>query len=162
MVFFLLNIYIYTSMLNFLNKFKEAETTEVSQDERNILIAAILIECAKEDGDFSDVEIEKIKKLLENKLGVNTEKISSVFDQASELCQDSVEVYSLTRDIRDNFSHKEILDILELMWTVMLADGKIDDFEDAMMRKIVGLFHLTGKDSSEARQKASMNLNNQS
>ena len=43
----------------------------------------------------------------------------------------------------------------------MLADGKIDDFEDAMMRKIVGLFHLTGKDSSEARQKASMNLNNQ-
>ena len=149
-------------MLNFLNKFKEAETTEVSQDERNILIAAILIECAKEDGDFSDVEIEKIKKLLENKLGVNSEKVSSVFDQAIELCQDSVEIYSLTKDIRDNFSHEEILDILELMWTIMLADGKIDDFEDAMMRKIVGLFHLTGKDSSEARHKASININNQS
>jgi uncharacterized tellurite resistance protein B-like protein len=44
----------------------------------------------------------------------------------------------------------------------MLTDGKIDDFEDAMMRKIVGLFHLTGKDSSEARHKASLNLNNQS
>jgi uncharacterized tellurite resistance protein B-like protein len=48
------------------------------------------------------------------------------------------------------------------MWTIMLADGKIDDFEDAMMRKIVGLFHLTGKDSSEARHQASLNLNNQS
>ena len=92
---------------------------------------------------------------------MDTEKISSIFDQAIDLCQDSVEIYSLTKDIRDNFSHNEILNILELMWTIMLADGKIDDFEDAMMRKIVGLFHLTGKDSSEARQKASMNLNNQ-
>tara|TARA_B100001057_G_scaffold491219_1_gene581009 strand:+ start:27 stop:476 length:450 start_codon:yes stop_codon:yes gene_type:complete len=149
-------------MLNFLEKFKEAKPTEVSSDEKNVLTTAILIECAKEDGDFSDVEIRKIKKLLENKLGVNSEKVSSVFDQAIELCQDSVEIYSLTKDIRDNFSHEEILDILELMWTIMLADGKIDDFEDAMMRKIVGLFHLTGKDSSEARHKASININNQS
>ena len=43
----------------------------------------------------------------------------------------------------------------------MLADGKIDDFEDAMMRKIVDFFISLEKDSSEARQKASMNLNNQ-
>ena len=160
MFFFVNKLYI-SPMLNFLKKFQENEPTEVSSDEKNILITAILIECAKEDGDFSDVEIEKIKKLLENKLGVDTEKISSIFDQAIELCQDSVEIYSLTKDIRDNFSHNEILNILELMWTIMLADGKIDDFEDAMMRKIVGLFHLTGKDSSEARQKATMNLNNQ-
>ena len=88
-------------MLNFLKKFQENEPTEVSSDEKNILITAILIECAKEDGDFSDVEIEKIKKLLENKLGVDTEKISSIFDQAIDLCQDSVEIYSLTKDIRE-------------------------------------------------------------
>ena len=100
-------------MLNFLKKFKETEPSKVSLDEKNILTAAILIECAKEDGDFSDVEIEKIKKLLESKLGLNSEKVCSVFDQATELCQDSVEIYSLTKDIRDNFSHEEILDILE-------------------------------------------------
>ena len=46
----------------FFKKFQENEPTEVSSDEKNILITAILIECAKEDGDFSDVEIEKIKK----------------------------------------------------------------------------------------------------
>ena len=45
------------------------------------------------------------------------------------------------------------------MWVVMLADGKVDDFEAAMMRKVVGLFHLTGKDSSEAKDKAIESLN---
>ena len=92
---------------------------------------------------------------------MDTKKISSIFDQAIELCQDSVEIYSLTKDIRDNFSHNEILNILELMWTIMLADGKIDDFEDAMMRKIVGLFISLEKIRRKQRQKASMNLNNQ-
>ena len=41
--------------------------------------------------------------------------------------------------------------ILEYMW-VCIADGHVDDFEAAMMRKIIGLFHLTGKDSSIAKQ----------
>ena len=45
------------------------------------------------------------------------------------------------------------------MWVVMLADGHVDDFEVAMMRKIIGLFHLTGKDSSIAKQNAMKTLN---
>ena len=55
---------------------------------------------------------------------------------------------------RDNFSKEEILEIFEYMWSVVMADGKIDDFEAALMSKLVGLFHLTGKESAEAKKKA--------
>ena len=43
-------------MLNFLEKFKnkELESSEATSEERNILIASLLIECAREDGDFVD------------------------------------------------------------------------------------------------------------
>ena len=40
------------------------------------------------------------------------------------------------------------------MWSVMLADGEIDDYESALMTKLVGLFSLTGKESAEAKKKA--------
>ena len=40
-------------MLNFLKKFQENEPAKVPLDEKNVLITAILIECAKEDDDFS-------------------------------------------------------------------------------------------------------------
>ena len=40
------------------------------------------------------------------------------------------------------------------MWSVVMADGKIDDFEAALMSKLVGLFHLTGKESADAKKKA--------
>ena len=151
-------------MLNFLEKFKndKTELTGATSEEKNILIASLLIECAKEDGDFSEDEIIKIKSLLNTKLNIDSNDVNAIFDAALEITQDNVEIYSLTKDIRDNFSHEEILKILEYMWAVMLADGHVDDFEAALMRKIIGLFHLTGKDSSIAKENALNSLNNQS
>ena len=142
-------------MLPFLRKFKKVESTEeASENEKNILITSLLIECAKGDYDFSDREVSKIKDLIKKKLKIDQPKVNLIFDKAREMVEENVELYSLTKDIRDNFKKEEILEIFEYMWTVVLADGKIDDFEAALMSKLVGLFHLTGKESADAKKKA--------
>ena len=142
-------------MLPFLKKFKKEHNTEdISDNEKNILITSLLIECAKGDYDFSDQEILKIKDLIKKKLKIDQPKINLIFDKALEMVEENVELYSLTKDIRDNFNKEEILQIFEFMWSVVLADGKIDDFEAALMSKLVGLFHLTGKESADAKKKA--------
>jgi len=146
-------------MLPFLKKFKKEHNTEdISDNEKNILITSLLIECAKGDYDFSDQEILKIKDLIKKKLKIEKSKINLIFDKALEIVEENVELYSLTKDIRDNFNKEEILQIFEYMWSVVLADGKIDDFEAALMSKLVGLFHLTGKESAEAKKKAMTHL----
>ena len=142
-------------MLPFLKKFKKENNTEdTSDNEKNILITSLLIECAKGDYDFSDQEISKIKDLIKKKLKIDQSKVNSIFDNALEMVEENVEIYSLTKDIRDNFNKEEILEIFEYMWSVVLADGRVDDFEAALMTKLVGLFHLTGKESAEAKKKA--------
>ena len=142
-------------MLPFLKKFKKEHNTEnISDNEKTILITSLLIECAKGDYDFSEQEISKIKDLIKNKLKIGQSEINSIFDKALEMVEENVELYSLTKDIRDNFSKEEILEIFEYMWSVVMADGKIDDFEAALMSKLVGLFHLTGKESADAKKKA--------
>ena len=142
-------------MLPFLKKFKnEHSTNDVSDNEKNILITSLLIECAKGDYDFSEQEISKIKDLIKKKLKIDQSKINLIFDKALETVEENVELYSLTKDIRDNFNKEEILEIFEYMWAVVLSDGKIDDFEAALMSKLVGLFHLTGKESADAKKKA--------
>ena len=142
-------------MLPFLKKFKKEHNTEdISDNEKNILITSLLIECAKGDYDFSDQEISKIKDLIKKKLKIDQSEINLIFDKALEMVEENVELYTLTKDIRDNFSKEEILQIFEYMWSVVLADGKIDDFEAALMSKLVGLFHLTGKESADAKKKA--------
>ena len=130
------------------------ERQELTDDEKHILIVSILIECAKGDNDFSDDEISKIKNVIKHKLHVDDNKLNFIFDSALEMTEGNVELYSLTKDIRDHFDKDEILEIFEYMWSVMLADGEIDDYESALMSKLVGLFHLTGKESAEAKKKA--------
>ncbi len=140
-------------MLNFLKNIKDQNNhlNEVSQDEKNILIISLLIECAKGDYDFSDDEIKKIKNLIKNKLKIEENKVESLFNDAIKMTQNNVEIYSLTRDIRENFEKEKILEIFSFMWEVVLADGKIDDFELALMTKLTGLFHLTGKEAAQAK-----------
>ena len=36
--------------------------------------------------------------------------------------------------------------------------NKVDDFEAALMRKLVGLFHITDRESAEARRQAEKNI----
>ena len=146
-------------MLPFLKKFKKEHNTEdVPDNEKNILITSLLIECAKGDYDVSDQEISKIKNLIQKKLKIDQSNINLIFDKALKMVEENVELYSLTKDIRDNFNKEEILEIFQYMWSVVLADGKIDDFEAALMSKLVGLFHLTGKESADAKNKAMSHL----
>ena len=142
-------------MLPFFKKLKKEQSIEnISDNEKNILITSLLIECAKGDYDFSDQEISKVKDILKKKLKIDQSEINLIFDKALEMIEGNVELYSLTKDIRDNLSKEEILQIFEYMWSVVLSDGKIDDFEAALMSKLVGLFHLTGKESADAKKKA--------
>ncbi len=138
-------------------KLKKINKTD-SPIEKNTIITSILVECAREDGEILNVEKNKIKTLLKSKLKMSQEKVNEIFDEAIKLAEDRIEVYSLTKEIRENFDRDEIIKILEYMWLIVLSDGKLDDFEAALMSKAVGLFHLTGKESAEARRNAENEL----
>ena len=142
-----------------LNLLKNKKFDQVgSQDEKNQIFASILLECAKEDGEISDLEKSKIKFLLVSKLKLEDDEAALLFEKTLKLSKNRVEMYSLTREIRENFDKDEIIKILEYMWLIVLSDGKLDDFEAALMSNAVGLFHLTGRESAEARKKAEKNL----
>ena len=131
----------------------------LNSDEKNILIVSIFVECAKEDGTISDIEISKIKNILKKKLSLDSENINNLVNQSVENSKNLVEVYSLTKRIRDEFDRDEILEIFQYMWEIILVDGVIDDFEVALMSKLTGLFHLTGKEAADAKKKAKKSIN---
>ena len=123
------------------------------------LITTLLVECAKSDDNFSETENDLIKRILKNKLHLEDSDIQSCLSKATENSEESVEIYSLTKDIRDNFNKEEILLIFEYLWKIILSDGVVDDFESSMMTKLTGLFHLSGKENAEAKNNAKDSLN---
>ena len=140
-------------------KNENLKTQELSSIDKAILISTLLVECARSDDNFSDTEKEQIKKILKNKLHLDASEVEKCFEKANESSEKSIEIYSLTKEIRDNFNKDEILFIFELLWKIILSDGIIDDFESSMMTKLTGLFHLTGKENAEAKKNAQVALN---
>ena len=140
-------------------KNENLKTQELSSIDKAILISTLLVECAKSDDNFTDTEKEQIKKILKNKLHLDSSEVEQCFETANESSEKSIEIYSLTKEIRDNFDKDEILFIFELLWKIILSDGIIDDFESSMMTKLTGLFHLTGKENAEAKKNAQTALN---
>ena len=140
-------------------KNENLKTQELSPIDKAVLISTLLVECARSDDNFTDTEKEQIKKILKNKLHLDSSEVEKCFETANESSEKSIEIYSLTKEIRDNFDKDEILFIFELLWKIILSDGVIDDFESSMMTKLTGLFHLTGKENAEAKRNAQTALN---
>ena len=140
-------------------KSEDLKTHQLSPIDKAILISTLLVECARSDDNFTDTEKEQIKKILKNKLHLDSSEVEQCFETANESSEKSIEIYSLTKEIRDNFDKDEILFIFELLWKIILSDGIIDDFESSMMTKLTGLFHLTGKENAEAKKNAQTALN---
>ena len=118
------------------------------------MITTLLVEAAKSDDEFAVEEITKIKKIVSNKLHFDEELTNSIFDKALEIAQENIELYSLTKDIKENFTKDEILNIFVYLWKVILSDGVIDDYESGLIRNLTGLFHLTGKEVAETKATA--------
>ena len=146
-------------MFKFFDK-EKPKLEDLDKNDKNFLIASILIECGYEDGDLSENEKIRISKILKKKLSLSTEDVTNIIQDAIENNKKTVEIYSLIRNLREKLPHDEILTLLISMWEIVLVDGNIDDFEAALMRKLVGLFHITDRESAEARKQAEKNIKN--
>ena len=128
---------------------------QLQKKEQIDLIACLLIEVAKSDDSFDESELTKIKDILRrNKAYSDDKQIDDIIDKALDDTTNSVEMYSLTKEIRDTFDHEQILELFQFMWEIILVDNEVDDFETGLIRKVSGLFHITGKESSLAKEKA--------
>ena len=145
-------------MLDFLNK-KDVKLDDISSDDKNLLVACILIEGAKSDDLLLDEEVNSIKKILSTKLNLENNDVEILFSKALSEVNSSVEIYSLTRDIKNKFSHEQILELFENLWEIIIIDEFIDDYEAALMTKLSGLLGITSKESLDAKNKVLNKLN---
>ena len=56
-------------------KKEDLKTQELSSIDKAILISTLLVECARSDDNFTDTEKEQIKKILKNKLHLDSSEV---------------------------------------------------------------------------------------
>jgi len=132
---------------------KKIEVENVQFDTLQIAISTLMIQTAVYDGFFDEKEKSKILELIKNYFDLDEDQKLSLFKIAMEANDNSNDIQQFTRILNDNLSEEEKLNIIEMMWKIIIADGFIDDYENSLIRKISGLLYINDRDVGEIKKK---------
>ena len=121
-------------------------------DNKNILVAALLIHAAKIDDNYTAVEKEIIKKALISLFGIQPNETEELFKKAEKKEQESNQIVEFTREIKKN-SMKFRLKIIEILWKIIYSDGTSNNYESNLIRRICGLLYISDKDNGIIKMK---------
>jgi uncharacterized tellurite resistance protein B-like protein len=122
--------------------------------------AVLLIETAYRDDEFQLKEREVIFRLLQHKFSLTTDETSALLHAAEHTCRQSVQLHPWTSTVMEQMTETDRIHLVEMMWEVAYADGVLDPEEDALIRRMVNLVHITDRDRMLARKRVLERLGN--
>ena len=129
-----------------------------SSDNKNILVAALLIHAAKIDENYTDIEKKIIKKTLID-LGINEEKLEEIFRKGENAEANSNQILEFTKEIKNSDEQFKIK-IIETLWNIIYSDGNSDMYESNFMRRLTGLLYLDNKVVGNIKKKIKEKIKN--
>jgi uncharacterized tellurite resistance protein B-like protein len=126
-----------------------------SAEENRIVVATcvLLLEMAHSDGEFHDMEGLVVEDLLARKYEMPPEARKELIEYAKEKSDASIDLHQFTRQINENFTEEEKMQVVRTLWRIVYADGVLDRYEDYLMRKLVKLLRLSHRQMIEAKVK---------
>lgn len=136
-------------MLAKLSQFFDQLTKDDSANKQSIdqelAIAALLIEMANSDGRSSERELNVISQLLTKLFGVDKAEVDALIARAKQSSDDAVCLYRYTSVVKEAPVELRNQVILAL-WKVSYADGVLDPYEEATIRKVADLLYVSHSD----------------
>ena len=122
------------------------------RDELGMTLAVLMLEVAKSDFEESEDEIQTMTAWLENQdLGLTSEDVSQLLDSARNEQEGSAGLFEYTRRACERMSMEERVQLVEQLWRIAYADGVIDKYEEAAIRKASELLYVPHSDFIRAK-----------
>ena len=139
-------------MINLFKKIFKKSNNEVNDiPNTNLSCAILLIEVSYADFNISDVEINSIINLFEEKLNLSKKDAAWLSGEAKNLHVDTNCLRKYIKIINENYSNLQKKDLIKMAWQIARADNVIDKHEEHRIRKLSELLHLNHSDFIKAK-----------
>ena len=140
----------------FTEKIDTSDQESPVSSERSVSIAtcALLLEMAHADSEFSQGEKDNIISILQNSFDMTKDDAAQLLNLADLERKESLDLWQFTNLINQSYSREEKVKVAETLWRVIYTDGKVDQHEEYLMRKLTYLLNLEHQDMIEAKFKA--------
>jgi uncharacterized tellurite resistance protein B-like protein len=130
------------------------ESTPGGPSTVQLAACALLLELAHADGEFSAEEREHIQRTVVRHFGLDEETGAELVRLGEAERQQSLDHFQFTRLIATEYDLGQKMVLAEIMWGVILADGRLSDLETHLVRKFASLMQLEPAYLAQARKAA--------
>lgn len=144
-------------MLKFLTKILNTGLdSDENRDEKEpveIATAVFLLEIAHADSKVHPLEEAAVRDGLQALFKKSASQVDSMLESARQAREKSFDLYQFAKEINGHFQTEEKTVILENIWRVVYADGVLDKYEEALVRKIAKLLRLSHREMIQVKLK---------
>lgn len=123
---------------------------------RDLHIAAlvVLIEMAGTDSSVASQEAEAVCALMAKEFGIPDQDLPELVQIAIEAKKSAQKIDQFVKQINESLNVVQRQRLLAMVWAIVLADGKVDKFEQRFAVQMYNRLQLTADQASEARAMA--------
>jgi uncharacterized tellurite resistance protein B-like protein len=116
--------------------------------------AVMLVEVMRADAGYTAGERAAVHAALREKFSLAADEAARLAELAETTARDATDLFAFTPRINERFEMPQKLRMLELMWGVAYADGRVGDHERHLMWRIADLLHVPQGAAVHARLRA--------
>jgi uncharacterized tellurite resistance protein B-like protein len=131
----------------------EPKQPEQHDDQLVFAVTMLLAEAARMDQRVDLAERQVIELRLAQRFGLTAEAARAQLDRALASAETGNRFFAFTQQVKNGTTPEERVKLIEMLWEVVYADGRLDAYEDNLMRRVAGLLDLSDTENGAARKR---------
>ena len=123
------------------------------ENDYRLAAAALLIHASTIDGNMTASERGKLRELLKSRFSLDDAATDELVDLGTLAEHEAVDLYRFTSLLNRSLDDQGRLGIVEMLWEIVLADGRATEFEDNLMWRVADLLNVSSRDRIALRQR---------
>jgi uncharacterized tellurite resistance protein B-like protein len=122
------------------------------ENDYRLAASALLVHAAAIDGEVSELERDKLHTLIKSRFELDDATADELVAEATQAEHQAVDLYHFTSLINRSLNEEGRRRVVEMMWQIVFADGKVTEFEDNLLWRAADLLGVSSRERIELRR----------
>jgi uncharacterized tellurite resistance protein B-like protein len=119
------------------------DTMALGEEQVRLAVAALLFRVIAIDGAVSEAERAALGDVLKRHFDLDPQATRSLVEAAENAEAEAVDLYGFTSVLKSRLESADRERIVEMMWQMVYADGKVDEFENNVVWRVAELLGVS-------------------
>jgi uncharacterized tellurite resistance protein B-like protein len=141
--------------LSFLQGLPAADggSDRLSTEDPRVAATALMVHVIDADGERTESEKTRLNELLENTYNVEGANLSALLAAAEKAEREAIDLYAFTSVLKRNLDEESRLNLVEILWEMVFADGVLHELEDNVVWRVAELIGVGQRERVELRRR---------